>query len=210
MPVEELLEALYASGFQGIYIDRWGMDEKEDRRLEEQLSMALRKAPVTSADQRRAFFSVRGFTPKGLAGKSADQLAELRAAYGKAIGVSWDHGCYDLEGVANANHRWCSASGRLSLTNPYSAPTPIEFEMVLFTGDAQTASVSFVLPSGTRKDFMAGTAGVHVTFTDAIPPGVSAMTITTTAHRVHAPDDPRELYLSIGDFRLFSNGRRIY
>jgi phosphoglycerol transferase len=209
MPPPLLLESLCTRGFQGIYIDRWGMGD-DDTELETQVSLLLHKAPIVSSDQHRAFFSLRGFTAGSFAGTSADDIRKRAAELQKLLVVSWDRGCYALEGTSGANHRWCSASGELSIKNLGPRPVRADFTMALFTGDANPSPVSIVLPSGAVREFQVGSAGVGVKLSDVIPPGAWKMRIATTAKRVDAPGDPRDLHLRLGDFSILSNGLRIY
>lgn len=209
LPVPQLLEGLSANGFQGLYIDRWGVGAK-DAELEAGLALALHKMPIVSADKRRAFFSLRDFVPEGFTGKSADEVKKLQSGYQKLLAVNWDQGCYGMEGVADAYHRWCSASSQVALTNPAANPVQAEFKMAAFTGDAEPSRVWFILPSGARKEFTVSSAGIAIKLQDTIPPGVSSLRISTTAHRVNAPSDPRELYIRLGGFQVWSNGSRIY
>jgi len=124
--------------------------------------------------------------------------------------VNWGHGCYAMEGTANANHHWCSASGELSITNPTPAPLRADFVMGLYTGYPDTTPVSIILPAGTVREFRVSSEGVSVKVSDVIPPGVSQMKITTTAKRAVAPGDPRELYMRVVNFHILSDGVPIY
>ena len=55
LPVEQMLQAIIAQGFDGIYIDRQGFTDRASA-LETQLSALLKTQPFVSRNQRLAFF----------------------------------------------------------------------------------------------------------------------------------------------------------
>jgi phosphoglycerol transferase len=68
-PLPEMLKALIAAGFRGIYVDRFGYAD-QGAAMEAALSKLLRIEPIESGDRRLMFFNLSGAVGRARGGKS--------------------------------------------------------------------------------------------------------------------------------------------
>jgi len=74
---EEMLDAITAVGFRGLWVDRFGYPERA-REIEDKLSSALGGAPIESEDGRFAFYDLRDHAAQLKATLGSDGVRALR------------------------------------------------------------------------------------------------------------------------------------
>jgi phosphoglycerol transferase len=85
LPTKEMLDALAAVGFQGIWIDRLGYPER-GAEIEEELGDLLGEEPMVSPDDRFVFFDLRPWAVELDARLGADGVRDLRAETLRDVG----------------------------------------------------------------------------------------------------------------------------
>jgi hypothetical protein len=198
-----MLDALVASGVDGLWIDRSGYDDS-GRALESELAGALRQAPLVSPDQGLSFFDLRVYRRRAAARYSPSELAALAAATLGRIHVEW-RGFWDTERQGGRLWRWSKAQrSSIVFVNPSSAARLVRLTATFATGTAAYSPVEIKPPTGSPTRVWTSSRGTTVERTFRAEPGRQVLTLTADTVRVRTvPGDPRPaLYLRVSDVTL--------
>jgi len=199
-PLHEMVEIIAVTGFNGIYVDRFGYADNAAK-LENDLASLLGTTPLVSKNERLAFFNLSAYQQKLQERYTAQ---ELQAKHEEALylpSVSWDSGFYGLEGAPGGKWRWCRSTGQLTLTNWARGVRRVTIEMFFATateGNLRIESPSFSEQVITKPEL------VPFSKTIEIPPGKYTINFASDAQRVYAPPDPRVLVFRVINFKLKS------
>jgi len=198
-PLHEMVETLALAGFRGIYLDRYGYaDMGAD--MEAKLTRLLDIKPITSANQRLAFFNMAKYIGRPQKNYSAAELQARRDAVLHPLLLQWKGGFSDMEGTPEyATWRWCSSKGELSILNLRERKVLIE--MFLATGHKEFSSLKIDSP-WFSETMNINAAAQFFSKAVSIPPGRHVIRFVSDARRVNAPGDPRVLVFKVGNFRL--------
>jgi phosphoglycerol transferase len=164
-PVQEFVAILSLSGFNGIYVDRFGYPDMGVD-LERELSKIMTVKPLVSPNKRLGFFNMSEFNKKAV-----EERASLLAT---PLLPVWGEGFSDLEDTPRGNSRACSSEGRLYIFNLSSSEERVTLEMTLATGRDKSSNLRIESPvySETLKINQNDTFFSHKVI---IPPGVIAV-----------------------------------
>lgn len=193
---KEMINVLLAYDFNGIYIDRFGYEDR-GKALETSLTAILKSEPIVSADQRLAFFPL---TKKQA--ENSLSAAEINAIKtGNDLAVLWQDGCYEPEKNDTDNWRWCQEKATLVIEN--------------FAKENITASITMSFTSGASAKSALQMSGDLITETLEInsipyplqkkiifPPGKHLIRFESEAKKLEAPNDPRHLVFQIFNFSI--------
>ncbi|HKR21915.1 MAG TPA: hypothetical protein VJS17_04930, partial [Pyrinomonadaceae bacterium] len=200
LPVPEFLQSLAFAGFNGVYVDRHGYEDK-GAAIESELATALGSTAVTSQSGRFAFFPMINFNNQLRQKFSEEEWAAKKDAVFPAVTVYWRGGFSDLEQNGDENWRWCSAQGQLDLYNRSDRERKLVLEMSFSTGyDADSdLTISGALLSDQLKINSHGRA---YTMTLTVPPGHNVLEFASNAQPVKTVNDPRVLMFRVNNFRF--------
>lgn len=199
-PLPELVETLAFSGFNGIYIDRFGYSDR-GAALESELSGIVGKTQIVSNNGRLSFFSLLEYNKHLRERYTESEWLERQDLALHSLNISWGGGFSDLELSPGKNWRWCSSQGTLNLHNTAQRERKVVLKMSLSTGYEEFSNLIIHSPlhNETRKINVSPTP-LQLTLT--IPPGHTAIEFSSDAKRVKAPGDPRYLVFRVDDFEL--------
>ncbi|HEX7771684.1 MAG TPA: hypothetical protein VF435_04640, partial [Pyrinomonadaceae bacterium] len=199
-PLPELVEALAFSGFNGIYIDRFGYSDR-GAALESELSGIVGKTPIVSNSGRLSFFSMLEYNQHLRERYTESEWLVRQDLALHSLTISWDGGFSDLELSPGKSWRWCSSQGTLNLHNTAQRERKVVLKMSLSTGYEEFSNLIIQSPlhNETRKINVFPTP-LQLTLT--LPPGHTPIEFSSDAKRVKAPADPRYLVFRVDDFEL--------
>ncbi|HEU4768084.1 MAG TPA: hypothetical protein VFS77_11940, partial [Pyrinomonadaceae bacterium] len=200
LPVPEFLESLAYAGFNGVYIDRYGYEDK-GAAIESEFATALGTTPVTSNNGRFAFFPMTAYVSQLRQKYTEQEWAAKKDAVLPAITFYWRAGFSELEHNGDENWRWCSTRGELDLYNRSDRERKIVLEMSFSTGyDA----VSDLTISGSllSDQLKINSQGRAYTMTLTVPPGHNVLEFVSNAPPVKTVNDPRTLIFRVNNFRI--------
>lgn len=199
-PVPEMVQYLAFSGFNGIYIDRFGYKDK-GAALESELSSIIGSGPIASDRGRLAFFNLVEYT-KRLRGQytEAEWLERQELAQHSLI-ISWGGGFSDLEFAPGKSWRWCSSQGTLDLYNTAQRERQVVINMSFSTGYEELSNLTIRSPLNSEDRKINSNPSAY-TLTLTLPPGHTTIEFTSDAKRVKAPGDSRYLVFRVDDFQF--------
>lgn len=197
-PVSELLKTISLSGFNGIYIDRYGYIDQANSLIKD-ISNRLGEQPTYSENQRLAFFSLLKFnsllkmdyTPRGYGLAKEEALSPLS--------ILWKGGFYDLETSSQGTWHWCSSTGELELDNFSDKSKIVKLQMSLASGYPDKSHLT-INGSNFSDTVTISSELTPYEKTISIPPGKYLIKFSSDAKRIDAPQDPRYLVFRVEDF----------
>jgi phosphoglycerol transferase len=199
-PPEMFLQTLAIAGFEGIYLDREGYRDS-GLAMETALSNALTQQPITSADQKRTFFTLGEYRERLRASYTPEEWNRKRDFVINPLLLKWEGGFSDLEKTEQKDWRWCSSQGVLKVTNDLQQPRTVQLDMVLATGYSQMSNLLIESPFFSER-LQVNNSDKPFSRTVTIPPGTFTITFTCDAPRINEPRDPRFLVFQVANFRL--------
>jgi phosphoglycerol transferase len=200
-PTPEMLKLLAIAGFDGIYVDRAGYDDRGVR-FEGDLRGLTGKSPLESQDRRLAFYDLSAFRSALKGQYSVDRWAALRKATLNPVTVDWKAGFYGREdGPDGKSWRWCRGYGEVVLANPWPFPRRIDLKMILATMPEKPMRVCIERPDGATAYTVDG-GGVEVKETLLVPPGRITLRLGSAGETATVPGDPRTLAFRVERFAL--------
>jgi phosphoglycerol transferase len=197
-PPQLIATAVAATGFDGIYVDRFGYPDSAAS-LERALRRVLHERPLVSPDQRLSFFELARFGARTRATLRSDELQSLRAATLAPIRGSWSGGFWGEEGSGPDTWHWSKRrSASIELTNPSPYARTVEFSASLATDDPAGSYVLVTYPDGSTDSVNAAGTPLPISRTFRLRPGRSSIRFFTSAPNAAPPTDPRgTLYLRV-------------
>lgn len=164
-PVQEFVVILSLSGFNGIYVDRFGyLDIGAD--LERELSKMITVKPLVSPNKRLAFFNLSEFNRK-----TVEERVNLLAT---PLLPVWGEGFSDLEDTPEGKSRACSSEGRLYIFNLSNSEKRVTLEMTLTTGRDKSSNLRIESPVSSET-LKVNQDNTFFSQKITIPPGIMAM-----------------------------------
>lgn len=200
LPVPAFLETLSFAGFNGVYVDRHGYEDK-GAALESELATALGTTPVTSNSGRFAFFPMLQFNQQLLQKYTEEEWLAKKESVFPSVMFYWRGGFSDLERNGEENWRWCSANGELDIYNRSEQERKVVLEMSFSTGYEEPSDLTIrgALHSDQLK---INSQGRPYTMTLTVPPGHNVIEFVSNAQAVKTVNDPRVLMFRVNNFRF--------
>jgi phosphoglycerol transferase len=200
-PAEEVVRTLALVGFHGIYLDRTGYADRGVA-METRLRQLLGGEPLVSADNRKLFFSMAGYTARLRERLSRSEWENLSRQALALIDCTWGSGFSWEEGQAGDTWRWCDAKGELRLINTGKLPRQVTIEMACSTGSPRPAHlwIESALVSA-RLDVQLGKQTPYRT-TITVPPGNHLLSFRCDAEKINMPEVARIMVFRVHNFRL--------
>jgi phosphoglycerol transferase len=171
-PVELVLPAVAAAGFDGIWIDRFAYND-DARALERQIGEILRERPITSSDGRLSFFDLRSYRRSLAHMHTPPQLADLRAATLYPLRPEAGPGLTPLTAPSGAfvsRFQLTGHTGELRIENPATRTRRVTLQLRLSPA-VRPAVVRVTTPSGPAV--LRGADPLRIVL--RLPPGSSAI-----------------------------------
>ncbi len=197
-PVNELVEALSLAGYSGIYLDRFGYTDRGEA-LEQKLTHLLNVQPISSANNRLAFFNLTEYNLSTNAQYLSTAGVAKREMLINPLLMTWQGGFSGLEGNADFNWRWCSSEGELRIYNTSKRERTVTLEMYFATGYEKLANLQLESSMFSTK-LNINAKDTFFSKTVVIPPGRQVIKFSCNADRINAPGDPRALVFRVVNF----------
>jgi hypothetical protein len=199
-PLPELVEYLAFSGFNGIYVDRFGYKDRGGA-LESELSSVIGTGPIASNSGRLAFFSLVEYNKRLRGQYSEAEWLERQELAQHSLIISWGGGFSELEQSPEKSWRWCSSQGTLDLYNTARRGRRVVLDMSLATGYEEFSNLIVRSPLNSEERQI-NSEPTHYTLTLTLPPGHTPIEFISDAKRVIAPADPRTLVFRVENFQF--------
>jgi len=192
-PLRTDTAALVASGFEGIYIDRFGYADRAAA-LERELSAITGVQPLVSPNGRMSFFSLLGAPRSATSRLDPAQRAALRHATLRPLSATFGAGFYAAEPVAEGVTRWARRDATLQIDNPGPAARAV-FD-TLVAGTPRPSRMTFRRPGGRVIVRRVAPAGLRLRLPIVLAPGRNRIAISTDAPQTpSAAGDGRVLFM---------------
>jgi phosphoglycerol transferase len=199
-PIPEMIEAIAFTGFEGIYIDRFGYADNAAK-LEKELGSILGASPLVSQNERLSFFNLSAYQQKLREKFSARELAAKREEALYPLLATWSGGFSGSEGTPGDEWRWCGPTGELTLDNQALRRRRVTLEMSFATATEGNLRIDSQFFSEQLKTYPEPRP---YSKTIEIPNGKHMIKFSSDAQRVYAPNDPRVLVFRVINFKLKS------
>jgi hypothetical protein len=197
-PPDEMLRTIAQRGFAGVYIEREGYADHAVT-LEAALRFLLNTEPLV--DEGGLSFFALG--PSELARlrrpMTSDDRRKLNHLLYPARAEVLD-GCWAEEKDSARKWHWCGRTGEVVITNPATSEAWVVLEGSFATGRKEPAALRIAGP-GYSRDLTVSDAGALWKAEVRAMPGKSVFKIECDCQRVYAPQDSRQLYFQIENFK---------
>ena len=196
----DMLEALALSGFDALYIDRWGYGDGAVA-LEARISGVLKLSPLVSANRRMAVFNLGPFANLLQERYPPEEFALRRDLARYPLLLTWGNGFHDQEGQGDSTWRWSMGQSELVLYNLSDRPLEAVLDLVVLAGGAGPSSLT-VSEGGSEEAIQITGKGTPYSKKIRLPPGRHVVSLSTDARPIEAPGDPRVLVFRLASARL--------
>jgi phosphoglycerol transferase len=172
-PATLQVEAAAVAGFDGVYIDRFGYADAA-RSLERLLRTLTGEPPLASADERLAFFDLRGLRRRLEQRHTANELGALRRATLEPLTMTWT-GFGDVEWSAGREWRPFASNAALVVTNPSRVTRRALVEAVLADRNEAGREVTLRYPDRSNRRVRPTRAGSRVGHVVELAPGANVI-----------------------------------
>jgi phosphoglycerol transferase len=197
-PINEVVPAIVAAGFEGLWIDRSGYSDRAASATAD-LREVLGYGPAAErADGQALFWDLRAYAADLRGRQSSQSLALLAAASLEPVRWMYAKGFHEREVASNGSFRWASAAiAELQLENPSSRTRDSLLRMELARPGGTPAFVIVTFPNGEEKTLLAKPEGTEVSEPLRIPPGTSTLRLHVNASPLMEGPEGRALYVQV-------------
>lgn len=194
---DKFITNLVISGFDGLWLDRFGYKPSELATVEAELTAELGKPAATSRDGRYVLFSLQAQRERWLATGTEADRQQARETLMDAVQVRFDRGFYEEEVSPDGQRRWrwSKRFSALTVRNPTARTRRAEFRAQL-GGNLHGVVTIKSGPYTVARDLTAGPTEVVVPV-QLSPNSSSRIEFSFEGPRVEAPRDSRSLYFTI-------------
>lgn len=196
-PAREMIEALAAAGFSGLYLNRAGYVDRGVR-LSGEISTVLGQPPLRTHDDRLLFFDLTGHREALRAEHTPDQWEAKQDAALHPPLMIWQYGCSDPEGTPENSFRWCAADGEWHLVNRARRTRQVTLEMSFMAPHYGNLSIQGPVLS---EQLRLTPLGPSLSRTISLPPGQHTIRFACDAPRALASGDRRPLVFRVINFK---------
>lgn len=200
-PINEFIQDISFAGFNGIYIDRYGYDEKTDKLLETDLIKLLDEKPIVSNNGRLVFFNLIKYNQELKSKYSQDELKQKISSSINPVFPTWKGGFSPIEQNEFGSWRWCSEKGELIINNTTSQNQTVTIYARLATGYDEISDLT--IDSDLFSDNLKiNNKEKEYKKTVNVSPGIHILHLSCNAKRVNNKQDSRDIVFRIIDFTL--------
>jgi hypothetical protein len=199
LPPALVARAIAAVGFTGIYVDRGGYADSAAHLLTA-LSKETHARIVSSPNGRLAFLNLRGYAARVRAQAGARDVAALRTAVLRPLGVAWGAGFSGPEHDLSHRTYLAESEAQLSFRNPGPTTRRVTIDWTLQPAFPATATVTIDWPDRTRQVIAVPPGGRELRRTLTLPPGRSQLTLQVKGRpQLSDPNVIQPYYLRVLD-----------
>jgi len=196
----EMVKSLVFAGFQGVYIDRFGLEDR-GRQLVEDLTRILGADPIESDPRRYAFFELLTLETRLKERLAPSQWQFHQNSVLPAVRLHWGRGFSLRETHGTRNIRWSASASTVLLENREGKPKWVNMAALFAPGRDLDAGLRIEGPNFS-EELRIVRAGTGISKTFLAPPGNHTISFIFSGRELEAPNDHRELAFLVEDFRL--------
>jgi hypothetical protein len=202
-PPEQLVPAIAAAGFDGIYVDRFAYPDFAAG-LEPELQQVAGSTPLVSADDRFSFFDLRAYARRLRAETPPAELQALADATVRPVRTEWSDGFAPRQQDGVDSSRWAQVPDpSLTVVNPSDQPRSTELFVKLTRAGGESVVVTITYPGGITQRVDVPPEGIDVERTLQVPSGNSTIRFAIEGGAITAPNGaPAAGYLQLRGWRL--------
>lgn len=118
---KEMIDMAAQTGFEGIYIDRYGYETKDVDRLEKEIFQVINEKPITSSGKRYVYYSLRGYIERNNISYNEDAIKK------NLVSITNCENIYPQEGDENIYWNWSKNKSKITITNKNDSDMFISF-----------------------------------------------------------------------------------
>ena len=197
-PIDQLLLTLVATGFGGIYIDRYGYDDSAAA-LESQLRTLLGSPPIADESGRLSFFVLDSNAIASLNRQiPPERYAKLERSLNLVL-VEPAQGCWGKESSDSENWHWCGRRGEIAIMNATQSPRKVLLDATFATTHPEDSTLA-IDGAGLQQKLKVNGTGTPWQAEITVQPGEQTIRLTSDARQVVAPNDSRNMFFRINNF----------
>ena len=197
-PLEDVfLTNLVTSGFDGLWLDRFGYNPADLLGVEAKLTGELGMPAAVSSTGRYVMFSMQTRRAQWLATKSASSRALAQQTLLEPIQLSFKRGFYgeEVSTDGRTRQRWSRLSSVANIENPSTYVRNVEFRAQLIGNPGGVLTIK----AGSHTATLPLTNGANeiVLPIELAPESRSRIEFFFTGSKIHAPGDPRSMHFAV-------------
>jgi hypothetical protein len=204
-PVPRMLERLVLAGFDGLLVDKRGLNPNRYERLVGELDRVLGHGSrrLTHEDGSLTFFSLKAYRRDLAANYGAALFGAMAAAERNGVSWLWLKGwdCYETIGYEK-RQRWCKAVGQVVVVNPTADDKKVRVEMKLHTWFDAVAPVRISGGPLWTENIETDSQGVTVVRDLIVPAGRHTIWFRCKPPGGYTFPDSRDIVFGVQDFSM--------
>jgi hypothetical protein len=198
--VNDMINNLSFSGFEGIYLDSNGYADHGNEMISA-LSSKLETTPIISENQRLYFFDMTKYNDQLKSQWNSEEFKKQKEKILNPLQLEWQQGFSTLETTDGHSWRWCSYEGTLTLNNPTDMVRTFLITTTFSTGYSEFSRLK-IDGASISENLLLNDQGYQYQKKIDLPPGKSVIRFKSDAQRVNAAGDPRYLVFRINNFQI--------
>jgi phosphoglycerol transferase len=194
---DQFLSKLVMSGFEGVWVDRFGYRSEELNALETNLIQALGNPLVISSNARYVFFSLQPIRAAWLKSGTEAERAEASSNLLEPLLPRFSAGFYEEEVAPDARrrHRWSRAASEITFRNPYDRARRLEMR-ALVQGRPGASLAAKLGSESFEYRFVNDLLEVVIPIA-VVGGGSVSLEFSYSGKKIDAPGDPREMFFAV-------------
>lgn len=201
LPVEEMVDRAAIVGYDGIYLNRAGYADG-GKEVEAKLFAVLNEKPIISDTKDQVFYNLTNYRQKLVKEKGKEEVQKQQREFlTLPILVNWNKGFYPLEKVGEDNWNWAKKESSISIINENKNTKKIVLEFYPVSNYPEPSNL--YIESGLFSKQLTINGQKQLFRIDLeIPLGAHKITFKTDSKKVVSPNEARDLYFRLFNFRL--------
>ena len=201
LPVEGMVYKAVVAGYRGIYLNTAGYEDG-GKEIGDKLSAILNEKPIISDTKDQVFYNLTNYRRQLLEELGQKEIEkQQREVLSLPILVNWNKGFYPLEKDQGDNWNWSKKESSITIVNENESNKKIVLEFYPVSNYPEPSNLYMGSDLFSKRLKINGKKQLfRVNLT--VPHGVHKITFKTDSKKVEAPNEARDLYFRLFNFRL--------
>ena len=189
------------AGYRGIYLNTAGYEDG-GKEIGDKLSAILNEKPIISDTKDQVFYNLTNYRRQLLEELGQKEIEkQQREVLSLPILVNWNKGFYPLEKDQGDNWNWSKKESSITIVNENESNKKIVLEFYPVSNYPEPSNLYMGSDLFSKRLKINGKKQLfRVNLT--VPHGVHKITFKTDSKKVEAPNEARDLYFRLFNFRL--------
>jgi len=200
LPVEEMIDKATVAGYEGIYLNTAGYADG-GKEIGEKLFAVLNQKPIISDTKDQVFYNLINYRRKLVKERGQEVEKQRREVLSLPILVNWNKGFYPLEKDGEDNWNWSKKESNITIVNENENTKKIILEFYPVSNYPELSNLyinSDLFSNHLRINGKKQLFRINL----KIPHGVYKISFKTDSKRAESPNEARDLYFRLFNFRL--------